>query len=122
MLEAEKAKDDKNLTIVLPGFLTRKLGSWMLIREDLSFVKSCAEELRTAKSRDEADRNPTIEASLWYSLIITYGKCFTENQSGRSRLEVNDCFNEGHENYRAVHDQLMELRHGFYSPQRGYGK
>jgi hypothetical protein len=113
MLEAEKAKDNNNITVVLPSFLTRKLGSWMLIREDLLFVKSCAEELVKAKSKDEGERNPTIEASLWYSLIITYGKCYTENQSGRSRLEPNECFNDEYAALKTVHDNLMELRHGF---------
>jgi hypothetical protein len=113
MLEVEKEKDKENMTVILPGFLTKKLGSWMLIREDLLFVKSCAVELINAKGKEDAARNATIEASLWYSLIITYGKCFTENQSGRSRLEPNECFLEEHEALKEVHQTIMELRHGF---------
>ena len=112
MLEHEKVQDDKNISVILPSFISKKLASWILIREDLLFAKSCSTELLTAKGKDDADRNTTIEASLWYSLIITYGKCFTENQSGRSRLEEGDCFNN-QENFKQIHENIMDLRHGF---------
>ena len=112
LLEHEKAQEANHFTLIFPNFIVKKLASWMLIREDLLFTKSCATELLTAKEKENANRNATIEASLWYSLIITYGKCFTENQSGRSRLEENNCFNDIQE-LKETHQSIMDLRHGF---------
>lgn len=112
ILEREKALENDHITFVIPNFLTKKLASWMLVKEDLVFVKSCAMELIAAKQKSADNRNTTIEASLWYSLIITYGKCFTDNQSGYSRLEDKNCFNNLRE-LEEIHKSMMELRHGF---------
>lgn len=120
MTEKEKAIADiyqaarnaypKNLLYVMPVELSKKLKSFMLIREDLAFILDVAEQLISLKK--SADPNTTIEFALWQSILITYGKCFTENKAGFSKLEKS--LLEKHDvKYQLLHEHLMELRHSY---------
>ena len=115
MLEREKSQDANNFTLVLPSFIGKKLVSWTLIQCDILFAIDCAKQLITFKSAEQNDRSQIIETSLWYSLIITYGKCFTENESGYSKLEKKDCFDETNVDNELleIHNDLIELRNCF---------
>ena len=107
---AVKATYPQNLLYVMPVELSKKLKSFMLIREDLSFISNIAQELISL--RESANSNPTIELALWQSILITYGKCFTENKAGFSKLEKS--LLEKHDNkYELLHEHLMELRHSY---------
>ncbi|RQO64356.1 hypothetical protein DBR40_25805 [Pedobacter sp. KBW01] len=107
---AVKATYPQNLLYVMPVELSKKLKSFMLIREDLSFVSNIVQELISL--RESGNSNPTIELALWQSILITYGKCFTENKTGFSKLEKS--LLEKHDNkYELLHEHLMELRHSY---------
>ncbi|WP_316789638.1 hypothetical protein [Pedobacter frigoris] len=120
MTEKEKAAADmyktvrdkypNNLLYVIPDQFTKKLKSFMLIREDLSFVSQVTEQLIFLK--ESSNFNHTTELALWQSIIITYGKCFTENKAGMSRLEKS-IYEKYDKKYERMHDHLMDLRHSY---------
>ncbi|MBE8714794.1 hypothetical protein [Sphingobacterium hungaricum] len=120
MTEKEKALTDicntarsrypDNLLYIMPVELSKKLKSFMLIREDLIFVLDIAKQLISLK--ESVDTNSTIELALWQSILITYGKCFTENKAGFSKFEKSQL--EQHDKkYQLLHEHLMELRHSY---------
>ncbi|TKC06672.1 hypothetical protein FA048_15825 [Pedobacter polaris] len=120
MTEKEKATADiykmlkdkypNSILYVMPEQLTKKLKSFMLIREDLSFVTQVTEQLISLK--ESHNPNDIIEFALWQSIIITYGKCFTDNKAGMSKLEKS-LFEKYDKKYQEVHDHLMHLRHSY---------
>nr|WP_121272491.1 hypothetical protein [Pedobacter schmidteae] len=120
MTEKEKAIADiyntarnkypQSLLYVMPDELSKKLKSFMLIREDLTFILDVAEQLISLKESD--DPSTTIEFALWQSILITYGKCFTENKAGFSRLEKS-LLEKYNVKYQLLHEHLMELRHSY---------
>jgi hypothetical protein len=120
MTEKEKAIADiyiaarnsypENLLYVMPVDLSKKLKSFMLIREDLTFILDITEQLKFLK--ESADSNTTLELALWQSILITYGKCFTENKAGFSKLEKSQ-FEQHDIKYQLLHQYLMELRHSY---------
>lgn len=120
MTEKEKALVDiynvardrypDHLLYIMPVDLSKKLKSFMLIREDLTFVLEITKKLIILK--ESADSNAAIELALWQSILITYGKCFTENKAGFSKLEKSQLEQYGMK-YQLVHEHLMELRHSY---------
>lgn len=82
----------------------------MLIREDLTFILNIAKELISL--RESADSNTAIELALWQSILITYGKCFTENKAGFSKLEKS-LLETYDSKYQLMHEHLMEVRHSY---------
>lgn len=120
MTEKEKAIADiynaarnsypQNLLYVMPDELSKKLKSFMLIKEDLVFVSQVAEQLIV--SRESQNSNVIMESALWQSIVITYGKCFMENKAGMSKLERSML--EKHDmKYQDIHDRLIEVRHKY---------
>ncbi|WP_316812900.1 hypothetical protein [Pedobacter heparinus] len=105
-----KDKYPNNLLYVMPDRFTKKLKSFMLIREDLFFISQIAEELISL--RESPGSNYMTEFALWQSIIITYGKCFTENMAGMSKLEKS-VFEPHDKKYQEIHDHLMDLRHSY---------
>lgn len=120
MTEKEKAIADiynaartnypQNILYVMPVELSKKLKSFMLIREDLTFILNIAKELISL--RESADSNTAIELALWQSILITYGKCFTENKAGFSKLEKS-LLETYDSKYQLMHEHLMEVRHSY---------
>lgn len=120
MTEKEKAISDiyltlkdkypNNLLYVIPDQFTKKLKSFMLIREDLFFISQITEQLISLK--ESPNSNNITEFALWQSIIVTYGKCFTENKAGMSKLEKS-IFEKHDKKYQDIHDHLMEVRHSY---------
>lgn len=109
MVEAIRAKNNgEDIDFILPGFLAKPLASFHSMREDLRLCQSAVDKLMS--SNDDG----VVKASLWHTIIILYGKCFTDaSSSGMSRLVANQCFSEGQQDLRQTHDKLMELRNNF---------
>jgi len=59
--------DLEHFKILIPLDLSKKIGAYMLIREDMNFVSKNAELLIDLKK--QPNRDEQIEESLWYSLI-----------------------------------------------------
>lgn len=105
-----KDKYPNNLLYVIPDQFTKKLKSFMLIREDLSFISQITEQLISLK--ESPSYNEITELALWQSIIITYGKCFTENKAGMSKLEKSIVEQHG-KKYQDMHEHLMDIRHSY---------
>ncbi|WP_323027595.1 hypothetical protein [Gelidibacter japonicus] len=111
LLKYVKNSDDDYLKIVSPSFMSKKLSTYMLIREDLLFVKKNAELLIFIKG--EQEKNEHFEETLWYSLISLYGRCFTDSShSKKPKLEANDLFNSFNDEFE-THKKLIDIRHTF---------
>ncbi|WP_316851581.1 hypothetical protein [Pedobacter agri] len=110
ILKAAQTEDQENFIYAVPNIFTRKVKSYMLIREDLKFLIEIVDILIDLKK--QANQNDTLSLALWQSLIVTYGKCFTENKAGMSKLEQS-VFENQDEVHRAVHESLMSLRHSY---------
>jgi hypothetical protein len=108
LIKAVQQKDPETIKIALPGFLAKKSISYMLIREDLLFIKAVCSRLITYKKENEQDK--VLITALWQSFIVTYGKCFTENDGGFSKLTKEIISSD---EFLETHEQLMNLRHSF---------
>lgn len=118
LLEKFKEENEEFLNYAVPNIFSRKLGSLMLIREDILLAKDAVNKLIGFKQQriDNPETQPDeiIESSLWYSTIIQYGHCYTENKGGHSRLEVNEIFTlPADQTHKDTHDEIMDLRHSF---------
>jgi len=108
LIERVQQKDAGTLKIAVPGFLAKKSVSYMLIREDLLFIKEACTRLIACKKAEQQDK--LLITALWQSIIVTYGKCFTENEGGFSKL-TSDIIKS--DEFHNTHERLMDLRHSF---------
>lgn len=108
LIERVQHHDSGMLKIGVPGFLAKKSVSYMLIREDLLFIREACTRLIDCKMAEHQDK--LLITALWQSIIVTYGKCFTENDGGFSRL-TKDIIKSNQ--FCDTHDRLMDLRHSF---------
>jgi hypothetical protein len=109
ILKTIRDENPDSFVYVVPNLFTRKMRSYMLIREDLRFITEIVTKLIPLKSEAEPDRAMCF--ALWQSVIITYGKCFTENKAGLSKLERSAL--NGNEGLQDLHDRIMQLRHAY---------
>ncbi len=106
----EIRKENKFTNLEVPNLFTKKLGSYMLIRDDLIFIKENTQQLiRLNQNKKESENN--IRISLWYAIIAIYGKCFTQNKAGMSVLNKNECVPDNGLN--EIHEHLLALRHSY---------
>lgn len=109
MLKQIKAENLDSFNYVVPNLFTRKVRSFMLIREDLLFIRDIVTRLIDLSGSKTPDK--ILCLALWQSVIVTYGKCFTENKAGMSKLERSVL--DGHQALQGLHDLLMDLRHSY---------
>jgi len=95
---------------VLPNLFTKKMKSFMLIREDLNLLIEVTNRLIYFQNQEPAD--DILSFALWQSIIVTYGKCFTENNAGLSKLEKK-FLDESDPKLQQLHEKLMDLRHSY---------
>ncbi|RZJ90123.1 MAG: hypothetical protein EOO20_09085 [Chryseobacterium sp.] len=110
LLEKVNRQNPDSYNYIIPKLFSKKLSSFMLIREDLIFVKNATEKL--IEHRNAGDVDEVTNSALWYSVLAIYGKCFTENKARMSKLDPEDCFTKG-SNLEKTHDRLIHLRHSF---------
>ncbi|MDR6967916.1 hypothetical protein J2X31_001930 [Flavobacterium arsenatis] len=106
---------DKNYNkILVPPWMSKQITSYMLIREDLFFVKTNAELLINCKNNKL--RVEHTEEALWYSLIIIYGRCFSNATKGQKvKLDKEKLFsaNDLNNNHLLTHNKLIDIRNNF---------
>ncbi|CAL2074543.1 hypothetical protein [Tenacibaculum sp. 190524A02b] len=112
--EKEKQLDDeiknhsdtnKSLTFKVPEYLERKNVAYYSIITDLETCRNALLELQKENSE-------IVRTSLFTTVIILYGKCFTDSSSTNSpKLEPN-CL-ESLEDLKILHQNLMSMRHNF---------
>ncbi len=115
LLEMFKEENEEFLNYAIPKIFSKKLGSLMLIREDILLAKSAINKLIGIKKQRQqgSTQQPDeiLESSLWYSTIVQYSRCFNQNKAGNSNLEVNDIFTlPADQAIKDTHDELMDLR------------
>lgn len=95
-------------SFLIPDEMSKKIRTYTLMKSDLHYVRNAAQELIDNEYAD------LITISIWNSLLITYGKCFTDaSKSKSSKLEPEKCFDSEQEKLKKTHDYLMNLRHNF---------
>ncbi|WP_419213489.1 hypothetical protein ACNR9Q_04865 [Maribacter sp. X9] len=108
----------QTLTFKIPNHLERKNVAYYSIILDL---ETCKKALLRLKKRNRE----IVRTSLFTTVIILYGKCFTDSSSSKSpKLEL-DCF-ENSDNLKTIHQNLMSMRHNFIAhrgeTEHEYGK
>lgn len=81
----------------------------MLMQEDLRFVEEISTTLLEMKALPDPDTKLCF--ALWRSVIVTYGKCFTENKAGLSKMARVAL--DGNKDMQDLHDWLTTLRHSY---------
>ncbi|NJB84198.1 hypothetical protein [Wenyingzhuangia aestuarii] len=96
---------NKAMTFKVPQHLEKKNVAYYSILLDLETCEKALSEL-------QKENNEIIRTSLFTTIIILYGKCFTDSSSTNSpKLELS-CF-ESLENLKKLHLNLMSMRHNF---------
>ena len=117
--EINNHSDTKHtLTFKIPNHLEKKNVAYYSIILDL---ETCKKALLRLKKRNRE----IVKTSLFTTVIILYGKCFTDSSSTKSpKLEL-DCF-EDFDNFKKLHQNLMDMRHNFIAhrgeTEHEYGK
>ncbi|EPN8550553.1 hypothetical protein AB6D65_18480 [Vibrio alginolyticus] len=97
---------------------------YSLVRKDLKFcikllnlaldyAKKYFPEGRGSYVRDEFDSEADILKSLYISLVVTYGKCFTQAKGRKVKLELSEMFSKEEIELKELHLELMEQRHQY---------
>lgn len=110
LLERIKAENTDSYNYVIPNFISKKLIDYHSIRNDLLQVIRATQILIERKDNED----PIVKACIWHSIIITYGKCFTDTSvSKRTKLEINSVITDSEIELKKIHDKLIHLRHNF---------
>lgn len=118
ILEKIQITESETVNFIVPKLLSQKAVALHSIREDLIFARNAVvllHKIVETKTNSTSETEKIIEtASLWYSMIAIYGRCFTDASNGsKTKLEVNDCFPESKKEFLITHSKLMDLRHNF---------
>ena len=102
---------------LLPKVFSKKIISYMSIREDLLLIIKQVNFLLDYKYKvvliDQNYREAVVQG-IWSSIVITYGRCFTDaSKSSKSKLEPLECFSHKNETLKITHDYIMSIRHNF---------
>ena len=110
LLEKIKAENTDSYNYIIPNFISKKLVDYHSIRNDLLHVIRATQILIERKYNED----PIVNACIWHSIIITYGKCFTDASiSKRTKLEINSVILTNEIELKMIHDKLIHLRHNF---------
>jgi hypothetical protein len=100
--------DGENIDFAIPGYAAKKLVTYQSILGDLTLCRDATIKL----TKEKLDHTTTI--SLFHTIIILYGKCFTDAKSSKSsKLEIKDCFDEKDNELLRTHKNILDIRHNF---------
>jgi len=104
-LKKQKENND-SFIFKIPEHLERKNIAYYSIILDL---KTCKEALLQLKEIN----NEIVQTSLFTTVIILYGKCFTDSSTSKLPKLESDLFSSENENLKKLHLNLMSMRHNF---------
>jgi hypothetical protein len=104
--ELRTQNNGKTLDLMIPEYLQNKCVGYSDMFGDLS---TCQEALKELKN---VNQESIIGRSLFTTVIILYGKCFTDSSSSNSPKLEKDVF-KNDSSFLKLHDEIMELRHHF---------
>ncbi|MBL7877920.1 MAG: hypothetical protein JNL53_19805 [Cyclobacteriaceae bacterium] len=97
--------DGKHWDFIVSGYAGKQMVAYQSMREDLSICIDAANKLQTAKL------DGTITTSLFYTIIILYGKCFADATKAKyPKLEIKDCFKATDSRLLDTHKILIDAR------------
>lgn len=106
MKKAQKQYSEKYDLVIVPEIMSRKMVSYCGMKKDLEEIY---EFIKLLKNKPEK----IISASLNYSMIALYGKCFTDaSKNSYPKLEPKHIFTD-YKELNDLHDELMQYRHDF---------
>jgi hypothetical protein len=112
LLEKVKQEETDSYNYVIPKILSQKLIDYVSIQSDLNFLIDLITRFIGFKRSNQIDH--TIGASIWYSIITIYGKCFTDASfAKRTKLEIKDCIDTGRVDLLDLHNKILRIRHTF---------
>lgn len=118
ILEAYKQQYPDQIKLFVPGPFSKRFNSLYSIRTDLEYLINAQTELSDitqAEQKGLIESNlQTVKTALWYSMVAIYGKCFTQNDAGKTKLDSSKCFKD-RPDLLTIHDKLMRIRHGYIS-------
>ena len=101
----------------LPDHLANALSSYMSMKLDIIMIIDQTKLLIEFKSKEfqkPSENNDLIVRALWYAIIITYGKLYSEaTKSNSSKLNAKEVFKNDTRGLREVHDYLIDIRNNF---------
>ncbi|MDC8829387.1 hypothetical protein [Alteromonas gilva] len=101
----------KDIRDDLPENIRRQISTlegWLTIRNDLRFVN---ENIEFILNSDLDDRWLKVIQSMYFSIIVTYGKCFN-TANGRATLNKKTCFKKNKE-AEEIHDHMIGVRNNY---------
>ena len=120
LLEKIRQENTESYNYVIPKIFSRKLIDYNSIRSDLLHVIEATGDLLLL-TRNNAG-TIILRTCMWHSIIITYGKCFTDaTKSRRTRLDINSILPKEDDSIIGAHSKLMNLRHN-YIAHGGYNE
>lgn len=106
--QIKDGNDGKHVDIMVPGYASKRVKAYQSMRADLILIRDATNLLR------DNNYDHVITSSLYHTIIILYGKCFTDATFSKyPKLEEKDCFDEKHSHLFEAHKSIMELRHNF---------
>ncbi|MBL7869262.1 MAG: hypothetical protein JNM71_14695 [Flavobacterium lindanitolerans] len=100
----ERENDGTTLDFVVPGYVAKPAVAYQSMREDLILCRNAIlESLNPAY-------NEVVKISLFHSVVVIYGKCFTDSTHSKSpKLEISDL--GGDKDLLKSHKEIMDMRH-----------
>lgn len=90
----------------------RRLASLTLIRKDLGHVRAAlALVIKHADTKDNEKK--FINRHLWFSAVVTYGKCFTSGSGRTVTLKNTKDLRGVTAEQKSLHEEMMETRHNY---------
>jgi len=101
--------DGNHIDFAIPGYLQKKMETLHAMLEDVSICKNAALTLLEKKYDD-----PLIKKCCFYSMIVLYGKCFTDaSNAKRTKLEARDVISDLNPTLITTHQKIMKIRHNY---------
>ncbi len=105
-------EETESYNFALPSLLSKKVMTYMSMREDLILCSKTVVELTALLEQDEKVQH--ILTALWTSMIIVYSKCFTDaRHAKKSKVEIKELIDPSRKDLLDFHNVIMEIRHTF---------
>jgi hypothetical protein len=116
-------RKNKELSVTLRFKSALQYANFQRIKEDLLFVKATLKLLNEIEEKNllesqtqlDSESKRLIRQNLWFSLIFTYAKCFTDASQGKNtgKLEKKDHLLGATSKITELHDDLIYIRHNY---------
>jgi hypothetical protein len=116
LLKATK-RNDGSLRFKVVDQKAKPIISLWLISQDIVEMIACLDRMVKVQKIKEIDK--LIPTSLWEKMIVSYGKIFSNSNSGFSKIEAKHYFTSARS--VDIHKKLIDIRNS-YLAHRGYNE